>query len=138
MNRTTPLKIYIDGSCRANKLSGIGVYAVLQDSVMFTLSRTVPVKTNNQAEYMALLIALDEADRLNFDYVEVYCDSKLVVEQVKGNWRINDEVLKDLHYQAIDSSKDFVSFNIKWIPRHKNNEANDLAQASTLDLDKTL
>ena len=125
------LKIYIDGSCRADKTSGIGVYAVHKENTILTLSEKVSARTNNQAEYMALLGALKGARILKFDFIEVYSDSKLVVEQVKGYWKINDRILQNLNQEAVSIGKQFSSFKITWIPRSKNEEANKLAQLST-------
>lgn len=125
------LTIYIDGSCRGDKTSGIGVYAEYRGNTAFIISEKVSATTNNQAEYMALLYALDEAEKLKFEFIDVYCDSKLVVEQVKGYWKINDSTLKDLNHKARMKGMNFLTFNIAWIPREKNKEANDLAQLST-------
>ena len=102
------MKIYIDGS-------GDGKYGFFieetNEAKVFTKSNI----TNNQAEYLAVLEAL----KFTAGDVEIYSDSKLVVNQLNHEWHIKDDSLRNLAvkiWKLIGNRK--VSFN--WIPRKQN------------------
>jgi ribonuclease HI len=63
--------------------------------------------TNNQAEYQALIDGLKAAADWMPDRLEVILDSKLVVEQVNGRWKVKEPELKQLHVQATELLKQF-------------------------------
>ena len=67
-----------------------------------TFHRFLGVATNNQAEYQALIEGLKAVADWKPDRLEVYLDSKLVVEQVNGKWRVKEPELKELHKQATE------------------------------------
>lgn len=83
--------------------------------------------TNNVAEYRALLLALERAEDAGADEVEIRSDSKLLVEQMHGNFKMRAEHLKPLLAEAVVRAKGFRSFAISHIPREKNTRADRLA-----------
>ncbi|XP_058735035.1 uncharacterized protein LOC131606984 [Vicia villosa] len=85
-------------------------------------------QTNNSAEYEGLLLGLKEASDKGYDYVEIRGDSKLVCEQLKGNWKVNNPNLRDLRDKALDLKDNFKSVKVQHVPRGSNREAD--AQAS--------
>ena len=121
--------LYTDGCCRGNPgPAGIGV--VIKDShkkILKELSEYIGEATNNIAEYSALIRGLEAAGDLGADEIKVFMDSELVVKQVKGEYRVKDEVMKELFQQTLEALKDFKSFEIKHIDRSKNKEADKLA-----------
>ena len=82
--------------------------------------------TNNQAEYHALIEGLKAIKQWNPDRVEINLDSKLVVEQVKGQYRIKEPELVKLHEQVM-RLLDGLSYEIKHVARGENRGADHLA-----------
>ena len=119
----------IDGAARGNPgPAGAGVYVEAEgDRPAEELFEPLGVQTNNVAEYSALLLALTRAGELGVDEVELQSDSRLLVEQVNGNFRVKAEHLKPLVFDAVRRAKAFRRFSIRHIPREKNKKADRLA-----------
>ena len=102
--RLTTLRLRADGGARGNPgPAALGV--VIEDDQgmrLRTFHRFLGVATNNQAEYQALIEGLKAVADWKPDRLEVYLDSKLVVEQVNGKWRVKEPELKELHKQATE------------------------------------
>lgn len=149
------LMLYVDGGCQPKNPGGIATsgwvifdsqnfkdsiseeYAVVQDGG--------PRATNNYAEYKALSLALCWLVGQNWHgKLDIYSDSKLLVEQVSGKWKINSEHLKPVHARILDhlrklklfivSESDplppdgLTSCSIEWVPREKNAYADALCR----------
>lgn len=82
--------------------------------------------TNNQAEYHALIEGLKTVREWHPDLVKIYLDSKLVVEQVKGTYKIKEPELQKLHAEAKRLMGD-LRYEIKHVPREENSGADHLA-----------
>jgi ribonuclease HI len=82
--------------------------------------------TNNQAEYHALIEGLKTVQAWKPDRLEVFLDSKLVVEQVKGQYRIKEPELQKLHSQVM-RLLDGLPYEIKHVVREENRGADHLA-----------
>ncbi len=76
-----------------------------QGEKLRTFHKWLGVATNNQAEYLALIEGLKAVEAWKPDRLEVYLDSKLVVEQVNNRWKVKEPELKDLHRQATELLK---------------------------------
>lgn len=98
-----------------------------QGETITTISQAVGRVTNNQAEYMAVIAALEKAISLGFDEVEIRADSELVVRQINGRYRVKNANLKPLYQKVIQLKSQFMSFTITRIPRNLNKEADRLA-----------
>lgn len=83
--------------------------------------------TNNVAEYQALIRGLEAARRHGADELEVLCDSVLVVQQMKGAYRVKHKGLKPLHARARELAGEFNRLTFKQVPRERNAEADELA-----------
>ena len=123
------LKIFFDGSSHGNPgPSGIGIIILDEfGMVLDKFSKFIGFGTNNEAEYHALIEALRRAIQLDAEKVELYSDSELVVKQVKGIYSVRDEKLKRLHLKCVELLKNFKEFEIKYVPRELNTEADELA-----------
>ena len=121
--------IHIDGASRGNPgEAGAGVWLASQEGERIgEISRYLGHKTNNEAEYWALLLGLREARRLGGDSIRVFTDSELIARQVKGLYRVKDSKLKGLYEAVLEDLKGFSSFEIESIPREENREADRLA-----------
>lgn len=123
------LILYIDGASRGNPgRAGAGIWITNREREKISeVSRYLGHKTNNEAEYWALLLGLREAKRLGGESLQIFTDSELVARQIKGVYRVKDLKLKALHKTVIENLKTFLSFEIGSIPREENKEADRLA-----------
>ena len=127
---TTRVLIEADGGSRGNP-GPAGSGAVLIDfnsgTILAEIALFIGVATNNVAEYRAVLAAIELANEIAPDAkLLVRMDSKLVVEQMSGRWKVKNEGMQDLAAQmhrAIGSRE--VTF--EWIPREQNSKADSLA-----------
>lgn len=126
MNKT--LELFIDGACKGNP-GPAAVGAVIKDNgkTIRNISKAIGHATNNIAEYMALVYALQEALILRADKIRVYTDSELLCKQVNGSYRIKNPQLKFLYDQVEHLLSGFKDAEIKHIPREKNRGADRLA-----------
>jgi ribonuclease HI len=122
------LIIYTDGGSRGNPgPSGIG--AVIYDenkNILAEISEYIGEGTNNQAEYRAVIAALDKCQKLSGENLEFYLDSELVVEQLNRRYKVKDKELANLFLQIHNKSILFKKKTYQHIPREMNKEADKL------------
>lgn len=119
-----------DGGSRGNPgPAGFGCVVFAQDhaTVLAEHCQPIGVTTNNVAEYRGLIAGLEEARRVGADEVDVRMDSKLVVEQMSGRWKVKHPGLAELHQQARALASTFSAVRFTWIPREQNKHADRLA-----------
>ena len=119
-----------DGGSRGNPgPAGFGcvVWADDHATVLAEHCQAIGITTNNVAEYRGLIAGLEEARRLGAAEVEVRMDSKLVVEQMAGRWKVKHPGLAELHQQARALASTFGFVRFSWIPREQNKHADRLA-----------
>jgi ribonuclease HI len=121
--------IHSDGVSRNNPgPSAIG--ATIKDErgkLITSISRRIGRATNNQAEYRAIIAALETAIDLGARQVELNSDSQLVVRQINGRYRVKKTSLKPLYQRVEELQGRLGGFIIKHIPRQQNKEADRLA-----------
>jgi ribonuclease HI len=122
-------RAFIDGAARGNPgPAGAGVFVEPEHGrPALEFYEPLGSTTNNVAEYRALLLALERAEYAGADEVEIRSDSRLLVEQLRGNFKIRAEHLKPLLAESILRAKRFRSFSISHIPREQNSKADRLA-----------
>ncbi len=123
------LIIHADGASRGNP-GPAAIGATIKDEqgrLIARISQRIGWTTNNQAEYKAIIAALQEAIRLGAKQVELNADSELVVRQIKGKYRVKNAALKPLYQQVKQLQDCLESFTINHIPRQQNREADRLA-----------
>ena len=91
-----------------------------------SISEYLGVQTNNVAEYTAVLRALALARELGAREVEMLLDSKLIVEQLHGRWRVKDAKLIPLHAEAKSHLARFARWGATHVPRAQNKQADAL------------
>jgi ribonuclease HI len=123
------LMLHIDGASKGNPgKAGVGICITNKDGMTLSaLCRYLGHKTNNEAEYWALLLGVREAKRLGGDVLRIFTDSELVERQINGIYRVKDSKLKPLHKAAVQDLRGFSSFKIESVPREQNKEADRLA-----------
>jgi ribonuclease HI len=120
--------IWVDGAARGNP-GPAAIGAVIKDEQGATLARIsqrIGKTTNNQAEYRALIAALEKAVQLGARKVSVYSDSELVVRQITGRYRVKKAELKPLFQKVTQLQSRLEGFSISHIPRRQNTEADRL------------
>jgi ribonuclease HI len=125
--------IHVDGSSRFNPgPAGLGVRISGPDgSVIKEISRAIGVRTNNQAEYEALLCALRECRGLPAVPIVIHTDSELVFCQVTGRYRVRDTGLRPLHAAAARLLTDLPNVSLRLVRREENRETDRLARAAS-------
>jgi probable phosphoglycerate mutase len=91
------------------------------------LHRFLGIATNNEAEYEALIEGLKAVSEWKPDRLEIFLDSKLVVEQVNGRWKVKEARLQPLQTRAKELLAGFPEFEIKHVQRERNKGADALA-----------
>lgn len=100
-------RLFTDGGARGNPGPAAAAY-VLEDEEGHTLAahgEAIGVATNNVAEYRALLAGLEKAAELGVDELEVVSDSELLVKQMRGEYRVKNEALRDLSLAAAEVAR---------------------------------
>lgn len=119
-----------DGGSRGNP-GPAGCGALVRDATSGTVLAEKAVSlgtaTNNYAEYSGLITGLRAAADLDADVVDVRMDSKLVVEQMSGRWKIKHATLRPLADEAKGLASRFERVGFQWIPREQNSAADRLA-----------
>ena len=119
-----------DGGSRGNPgPAGYGavVFSADRAEVLAESSASIGVATNNVAEYRGLIAGLEAAAALDADDVAVSMDSKLVVEQMSGRWKVKHPDLVPLNQEAAALARRFGRVSYTWIPRAQNSHADRLA-----------
>jgi len=125
--RSNHYEIYVDGGSRGNPgESGIGVVICQGQTVIKNIAKFIGITTNNVAEYMAMIYALQEALINNFRDVTINTDSELMYKQLKGEYRVKDPNLKIYFDQIKHLIGGFSNINFVQIPRSKNKGADKL------------
>lgn len=124
------ITIYADGGSRGNPgVAGSGT--VLYDEDGDILRKIVYVvgqkASNNVAEYHGLLRGLEAAAELGATEVDVFMDSKLVMEQMSGRWKIKHPDMQKLALAGQKLARGFDSVTYQWVPRDKNKVADKLS-----------
>jgi acyl dehydratase/ribonuclease HI len=122
----------IDGAARGNP--GPAAYGVVirrpDGATHESLGKYIGRHTNNVAEYYALIAALDYAAANGIRRLRVYSDSQLIVNQIKGLYKVKHPALRPLHERAKKQAAALESFTIQYVPREQNRDADDLANAA--------
>jgi ribonuclease HI len=128
MKPTRSCEAYVDGASLGNPgPAGVGV--VLRDGARPArrLAKPIGETTNNVAEYLALLYAMQEGLREGCQELTVHTDSELLARQVNGLYQVRDAQLKLLHDLVLHLAHAYRQFHIQHVPRTQNREADRLA-----------
>jgi ribonuclease HI len=126
--------VYFDGASRGNPGPGaVGWCLVTSDGVVAEGGERIGRVTNNQAEYAALIRALEAADEYGFDEIDVRGDSEMIVTQVRGEWDANDPELRERRVRVRELLERFDRWSIGHVPREINARADDLANEALDD-----
>ena len=126
-----------DGACRGNPgpaSIGVALYDASRDGAAHpsaqpdaTISAAIGTTTNNVAEWKAVISAIELAAELGASELQLFLDSKLVVEQLNGRWRVRDAKLAPLCDEARARLTRFAVWSATHVPREENHQADALA-----------
>ncbi len=125
----TEWKLFIDGASRNNPgQSGAGVYLLKNNEPVYKEGFYLGIKTNNQAEYLALVLGIFSCKRLMFadDFLAIISDSELLVKQMKGEYKVKRETLKQLNKVAF-ALLDGMNYSFCHVLREYNKQADKYA-----------
>lgn len=119
--------LYIDGASKGNRgPSGIGIVLTHKES-KFCLKKYIGVRTNNEAEYLALIEGLKLAMEKGVKRLRVYSDSELLIKQLKGEYAVRAPNLLKLYKEVKELERNFSEVIYSIIPREANKLADRLA-----------
>ncbi len=129
---TRTLVINADGASRGNP-GPAAIGATIKDEngrLLASVSQRIGRTTNNQAEYRALIAALEKAISLEARRVDIRLDSELVVRQVEGRYKVKKATLRPLYLRVGELLGRLEGFTLTHVPREQNAEADRLANAA--------
>lgn len=130
--KTNRVVINTDGSADPNP-GPAAIGATIKDrhgKLIASISQSIGRATSNQAEYRAIIAALEKAAELGAAQVDIRSDSELVVRQLNGQYRVKKATLRLLYQEVISLLSHFRGVTITHIPREQNTEADSLANAA--------
>ncbi len=124
------LTMYVDGASSGNPgPAGIGIVIFDHDGRQIgKISSYIGTRTNNYAEYSALIRALKIAIYFKAKVVKIRTDSELVVKQISGDFKVKNDQIKKLHDLAVSLLKSIDNCKIEHVPRSQNDKADYLAK----------
>lgn len=122
------LHVYIDGGSRGNPGPAAAGVAIFNDAgePLFEAGYFLGAQTNNYAEYLGLIRALEQIHRMPPDTVRIYADSELLVRQITGDFAVKSANLAPLHEQAQRLLLRVHQWSIHHVRRAKNHRADEL------------
>jgi len=134
-NPVDELTLYCDGGSRGNPgpaAIGAVVFDVSVDPpvLVASVSERIGVTTNNVAEYKPLIAGLEAVAHLHARVMHVRADSLLVINQLKGRWKVKHENMRPLHADARKLLAAYDVVDLEHVPREENTEADALVNAA--------
>ncbi|NUR75874.1 MAG: ribonuclease HI family protein [Thermoleophilia bacterium] len=121
-------RLFTDGGARGNP--GPAAYGFVLESedgtVLAAEGEAIGTATNNIAEYSGLVAGLQRALELHVPEVEVVSDSELMVKQMRGEYRVKNEALRELYEQAVSLARRLGSVEYRHVKRAHNELADRL------------
>jgi ribonuclease HI len=124
--------VHVDGGARGNPGPAAAACVIASDdgAPLGEHAQLLGRTTNNVAEYRALLLGLERARELGADEVEVIGDSELIAKQVRGEYKVKNADMRELHAQAMAALRSFQRWQIRTVPRAQNADADALVNAA--------
>jgi ribonuclease HI len=132
--------MYVDGASRGNPgPAGIGIVINDRDGRQVgKVSDYIGRRTNNFAEYTALIRALQIAIYFKTKELKIRTDSELAVKQIRGEYKVSNENIKPLYAEVIRLKKMINSCRIEHVTRNLNEKADYLAGRATTSYKKKM
>jgi len=130
------IEVFTDGRAQPNPGLGTYGYVIYKDGRRIHSSHGLAGKavTNNYAEYLCLIKALQHLDAHRNEEITVFSDSTLVVNQMSGKWKFKGGGYGEKYLIAKELASRFSKLRFEWIPREKNSEADELTNIAFAQL----
>jgi len=133
LEKNKKYSLFTDGACEFDKdykpiNAGIGGLIKFEDEIIFSFSENIGVKTNNEAEYIALITGIKLCIDNKISNISIFADSELVVKQIKGDYKVKNERMAALHKKTHDLLLKLNSWEIEHVLRDLNTEADELSK----------
>ena len=121
-------RLFTDGGARGNPGPAAFAYVLEAEdgTVLAAHGEAMGVATNNVAEYSALVAGLEKAVELHLGELEVISDSELMVKQMRGEYKIKNEALRELSFHAAALARKLDSVTYTAVRREHNKLADQL------------
>jgi ribonuclease HI len=121
-------RLFTDGGARGNPGPAAAAYVLEAEdgTVLAAHGEAIGIATNNVAEYRALVAGLESARELGVDELEVVSDSELVVRQMRGEYKVKNEALRELSLRAASIARELGSVRYTAVRREHNELADRL------------
>ena len=130
LSGTGTVELFVDGAADLHSgTAGIGGVFYRNGDELYSFSEFIGSKTNNEAEYEALIRGIKEAHNLKLLSLNIFADSQLVVRQIIGEYKVKNERMKLLHKQALELLEKLENWNIEHVLRDKNTRADALSKS---------
>ena len=130
------IEVYIDGAARGNPgKSGIGVFIIFEGNRNEEIKEYIGISTNNNAEYNALIKALQALKNFPNHHIIINTDSQLLANQINGLWKVKNSNIKLLYRESMNLLKSFKNIQIQHIGRENNSDADRLANEAINEYD---
>ncbi|HPP66670.1 MAG TPA: ribonuclease HI family protein [bacterium] len=125
------ITLHFDGTSKPNPGKSACAFILLDENGDKISSQTqyLGEGTNNIAEYFGLILGLIAALKYRPDRILIYADSNLIIQQLKGTYRVKDTQLQKLYLIATEILKLFPAVDINYL-QHEKNPAHSLAKSS--------
>jgi len=125
--------LFTDGACEFDDEykpvnAGIGGVIKLDKEILFSFSENIGVKTNNEAEYLALIKGLNICIDNEIIHINIFSDSELVVKQINGEYKVKNKRMGLLFKKTYELLSKFDFWKINHVLRDKNTEADELSK----------
>lgn len=121
--------LYVDGAADLHsKTAGIGGAIFMNGQEIYSFAEPLTEKTNNEAEYMAMIKGIQVSLELNIKSLNIYSDSELVVKQVNGEYKIKNDRMKRLHTMVLSELNRLENWSLIHVLRQKNKRADALSK----------
>ena len=125
--------LFIDGAAEFDEdlkpnNAGIGGLIKKGDELVYSFSENIGIRTNNEAEYSALIQGIQACLDHKIYHVDIFSDSELIVNQVNGKYKLKDSKMIKLHAEVAKLCSELESWTISHVPREQNEEADHLSK----------
>ncbi len=125
--------LFIDGAAEFDEdlkpnNAGIGGLIKKGDELIYSFSENIGIRTNNEAEYSALIKGIKACLDHKIYHINIFSDSELVVNQVNGKYKLKDPKMIKLHAEVAKLCSELESWTISHVPREQNEEADHLSK----------
>ena len=125
--------LFIDGAAEFDEdlkpnNAGIGGLIKKGDELVYSFSENIGIRTNNEAEYSALIQGIQACLDHKIYHVDIFSDSELIVNQVNGKYKLKDSKMIKLHAEVTKLCSELESWTISHVPREQNEEADHLSK----------